>query len=346
MQENPKSYCPDCGEETEAIDRRDFIRVLGASAAALTALGSLPVARAADAPKAATKNVAAEEMIRELYTGLSADQKSAVVMPYDHGSNGGKGLATRLGMYNRPIGKRVGEVYTPAQQELAERILKSICADEEGYKRISRNGKFDSSGSFQGIGATIFGDPTGSSPWATLFTGHHLTVRCDGNFQDGIAWGGPMYYGHSAPGYSDRNVYNFQTKSVWSVFEALSADQRQEATVQKGRPGEQAPSIRFRQPGEKHPGIPFASLTQQQKDHVEKVMRVILSPFRAADADEVMAIIKANGGLEKLHLAFYKEGGSGDKEPWSFWRLEGPGFVWNYRILDHVHCFVNIAKQA
>ena len=33
-------------------------------------------------------------------------------------------------------------------------------------------------------------------------------------------------------------------------------------------------------------------------------------------------------------------------EPWHFWRLEGPGFVWNYRVLPHVHCFVNIAKTA
>ena len=26
-----------------------------------------------------------------------------------------------------------------------------------------------------------------------------------------------------------------------------------------------------------------------------------------------------------------------------FWRLEGPGFVWNFRVLPHVHTFVNIA---
>ena len=28
-----------------------------------------------------------------------------------------------------------------------------------------------------------------------------------------------------------------------------------------------------------------------------------------------------------------------------FWRLEGPGFVWNYRVLPHVHTYVNISSK-
>ena len=31
---------------------------------------------------------------------------------------------------------------------------------------------------------------------------------------------------------------------------------------------------------------------------------------------------------------------------WRFWRLEGPGFVWNYRVLPHVHTFVNIGLRS
>jgi hypothetical protein len=29
-------------------------------------------------------------------------------------------------------------------------------------------------------------------------------------------------------------------------------------------------------------------------------------------------------------------------QPWSFWRIEGPGFIWNFRVLPHVHTYVNI----
>ena len=42
------------------------------------------------------------------------------------------------------------------------------------------------------------------------------------------------------------------------------------------------------------------------------------------------------GGMEQIKLAFYPESLTDEKEPWSFWRLEGPGFVWNYRVLPHV----------
>jgi hypothetical protein len=75
-------------------------------------------------------------------------------------------------------------------------------------------------------------------------------------------------------------------------------------------------------------------------------MRDILSPYRKEDGDEVMRILKANGGLEKLRLAFYQDRGMNDKQPWHFWRLEGPGFVWNYRVLPHVHTYVSISSKV
>jgi hypothetical protein len=59
-----------------------------------------------------------------------------------------------------------------------------------------------------------------------------------------------------------------------------------------------------------------------------------------------MQIVKSRIGFDKMHLAFYKDAAGAEKTPWKFWRLEGPGFVWNYRVLDHVHCYVNIASKG
>jgi hypothetical protein len=73
-------------------------------------------------------------------------------------------------------------------------------------------------------------------------------------------------------------------------------------------------------------------------------MRELVAPYRKEDGDEVMEIIKANGGMEKISLAFYRDGSTG-KEGWSFWRLEGPGFVWSFRALPHIHTFVNISSK-
>jgi hypothetical protein len=87
-----------------------------------------------------------------------------------------------------------------------------------------------------------------------------------------------------------------------------------------------------------------ADLTADQRRLVEAVMRELLSPHRKEDADEVMELIRRNGGLERLHTAFFRDAGATDEHHWHFWRIEGPGFVWNYRCLPHVHTFVNIAR--
>ena len=41
-----------------------------------------------------------------------------------------------------------------------------------------------------------------------------------------------------------------------------------------------------------------------------------------------------------------KHRGMKDSEPWHFWRLEGPGFAWNFRVLPHVHTWVNISRHV
>jgi len=356
MVDDLNPYCPECEDQPEpfeafeGVDRRDFIRVVGENAMTLTALGTIaaltPNVLAADAAK--TKAVErptkpAEGLVQELRASLTEEQKAKVILPYDHSK--GNGFPTRLGMYNSPIGKTIGDCYTKPQQELIDKILRAISSDEEGYRRLTRNYTFDGSRSLQGCGANLFGDPANGKPYAWVFTGHHITVRCDGNFSDGIGFGGPMYYGHSPNGYSDRNCFNYQTKSVLSVFDALNETQRKKAVV-AGTPGEQAPSVRFRKKGEPRPGIGIGELTKDHRELVEKVMRDILSPYRKEDADEVMQIIQATGGMDKIHLAFYEDGMMNDKQPWHFWRLEGPGFIWNYRVLPHVHTYVNIASKV
>jgi hypothetical protein len=344
MSTDSKVYCPECDEQVEtqeAMDRRGFIRVVGEHTTSVLAAGAVVAAAPrvlADTPRpaaAARTAKPAEAMIRELFGTMTAEQKRTLVLPWTD--------PRRRGMFNQAINRRIGDAYTQPQQELIQRILRSICSDEEGYRRITRNGTFDGSHSLQGCGANIFGDPTNGRQFAWVFSGHHITVRCDGNSEPDAAFGGPMYYGHSPHGYSARNCFYYQTRSVLNVFEALTEAQRRDAVV-TGSPGEMEPSVRFRAAGQPHPGIPASELTADQRRLVETVMREILSPYREEDADEVMELIRRNGGLERIHLAFYQDRRVNDNQSWHFWRLEGPGFVWNYRVLPHVHTYVNIAR--
>lgn len=341
MHELNEPQCPECQEpDGAALDRRAFIRVAGGVAALAATSGSLASARAARLEKAK----AAEVLIQELHANLSAEQKQKVVLAFDHAAKGGK--PARLGMYNGPaMNQKIGQVYSKAQQELIEKILKSMVSGEDGYRCISRNGTWDASGALENCGCDFFGAPVPGKKYAWLFSGHHMTLRADGDFQDGNAWGGPVYYGHSPNGYSDKNIFNFQTKKVLEVFKALDGAQREKAVV-RGSPGEQADSVRFRKPGAAKPGIAGKDLSSDQRSLVEKVMRDLLAPYRKEDGDEVMQILKANGDLDNLHLAFYRDKDADDNERWHFWRLEGPGFIWNYRVLPHVHCYVNIGNTV
>jgi hypothetical protein len=346
MSDRDPLSCPECND---LVDRRDFLRVAG-SAATLAVGGAMaaaylpssvfaqpatPAAPAA-APPAAKAARPAEALCKELYAGLTADQRRQVLLPWNS--------PNRARFYNAPMNVRIGQVYTQPQKELLDRIMKSISSGDDGFAKLSRNGSWDTGGGFGGCGANFFGDPAAErAQWAFIFSGHHLTVRCDGDSEPDAAWGGPMYYGHVADGHSQRNVFHFQTRAVNTVFESLSEAQKRTAVITRGTPGEGTRSVEFRR--DSYPGILSGDLTADQKQLVSNTMRDILAPYRREDVDEVMSIIRRNGGLDRLHFAFYRDANATDQTRWSFWRIEGPGFVWNYRVMPHVHCYVNIAAR-
>jgi hypothetical protein len=199
-----------------------------------------------------------------------------------------------------------------------------------------------------GIGqyhVAVFGEP-GSGKFEWEMTGRHMTIRADGDSVEGAAFGGPIVYGHGA-GDSQKglpgNVFYYQTQKANEVFKALDGKQRERALVPKA-PSEAAVTIQ----GEagKFPGIGVGQLSSDQKELVESVIKVILAPYREEDVEEAVALMKAGGGLDKLHMAFYEAGDLGKDQEWDIWRLEGPTLVWHFRGAPHVHAYVNIAKKA
>src|SRR5262249_26075966 len=93
------------------------------------------------------------------------------------------------------------------------------------------------------------------------------------------------------------------------------------------------------------PGIPVGELTADQKQLVEKTLKVILAPYRKEDVDEVFEILKASGGIDKLHMAFYQQEDLLEDKEWDIWRVEGPSLVWHFRGAPHVHAYINIGVK-
>ena len=348
---NPKTpQCPDCTGEPAGPGRRDFLRMVGTSAAALAVgsvlppsspLSPLALARAARLKKQAD----AENLVFELYKTMGDDQRKQLVLPWDFGATK-TSPAARLGTHNAPVGKSVvGEQYDKKQVELLHKIFKSLCNGEEGYDRLSRKKGFDASGDFESIGALIYGEPAEGKKFSLVFAGHHITLRCDGDSEEGAAFGGPLYYGHSPNGFSEKNVFGYQTKAVGEVFGSLNAEQKK-VGVMPGKWQDGVASVKLPAQDAKPLGVAYTALSKDQQALTKAVMKELIAPYRKEDGDEVMAVIGANGGFEKLSMAFYQEGKTSEKEPWTFWRCEGPGFVWSFRALPHVHTFVNIRSKA
>jgi hypothetical protein len=193
----------------------------------------------------------------------------------------------------------------------------------------------------------IFGEP-GTKQFEFVMTGRHLTIRCDGNSSEHVAFGGPIFYGHAAQGFNEKadhpgNVYWHQALKANKLYEMLDGKQREKALI-AAMP--QEAEVPFQGRDGKFPGIPIADLSADQKEHAQSVLQSLLEPYRVSDRQEASKCLEEQGGLDKCSLAFYKEGDIGEDGVWDVWRIEGPSFVWHFRGSPHVHVWVNIADDA
>ncbi|HEX5106359.1 MAG TPA: DUF3500 domain-containing protein [Pirellulaceae bacterium] len=329
MNARNKPACPDCDS---GLDRRDFLRAAGAAAALGAAVPSLFFPHVAHA--APTASSAAESAVGRLYGSLSEEQKKAICFPFDHELRGK--ISANWQITKPSIDDKF---YSKEQREIIHEIVKNITTPD-GYERILKQTE-DDNGGMGAYAVAIFGEP-GSGKFQWEMTGRHLTMRADGNSVDKAAFGGPIVYGHGEED-PKNNLFHYQTQQTNEVFKALDAKQRKQALVAQA-PAESAVDLQ----GEsgKFPGIAVSELSSDQKELVEKTLKVLLAPYRQEDVDEVMEVLKAGGGVDQLHMAFYAQGDLKDDSVWDIWRVEGPSFVWHFRGAPHVHAYINIGIKS
>jgi hypothetical protein len=330
MNATPRIICSDCATGFEDLSRRDFVRTVGVAAAGVAAAPLLGrSAHAAPTPKSP-----AETAVKRFYDSLSAEQRTTICMPFNHKK---QSMISANWQITEPV--IAEDFYTDDQRAIIDEILKGVTS-EDGYERLVKQMDDDAAGIGQ-FSVAVFGEP-GSGQFQWVLTGRHLTLRADGDTTEGAAFGGPIIYGHGEEDPA-QNMYHFQTKKTNEVFEALDPKQREQALVENA-PRES--DIALQGKTGQFPGIGVGDLSSDQRELVESVVKVLLAPYRAEDVDEVMALLKAGGGFEKLHMAFYKQGDLNDDHVWDIWRVEGPTFVWHFRGAPHVHTYVNIGRKA
>ena len=330
---------------SHSLHRREFFERAGQSALALGAAAYLaPLAAAAEATSASAPP--AESLVMLLYESLTPGQREKICFPWDYQHPEWGLLRTRVSANWNITDETVdSKFYTPDQQELVHAIYRGIIAPE-WHERYDKQQDDDSGGFGLNNSLAIFGTP-GQGNSELVLTGRHMTLRCDGNSAEHVAFGGPIFYGHDPMGTQEEdpehegNVFWPQAVEANKLYQALDGKQQQIALV-KTLPSESKVGFRA---ADQFDGIPVTELSADQKARVQEVLRKLVEPFRQGDRDEALACLQTQGGIDACSLAFYQEGDLGNDKVWDNWRLEGPSFVWHFRGAPHVHVWVNVADN-
>ena len=333
--------CPDClTSEFPSVTRRQFVKTVGATAAA-SAVSIPAIAWAAEA-----KQQQPESLVKTLYESLTPDQKEEVCFDWDYSDD--RGLLRTHVSNNWHITDQVinGEFFNTDQQDMIEAIFYGLY-NAEWHDRIKKQLQDDAGGYGKAQNIAIFGTP-GSEKFEFVMTGRHLTIRCDGDSAEHVAFGGPIFYGHAAKGFNEKrdhpgNVFWHQALKANALYKMLDGKQREMAMVPKAPREDQ---VHFQGKEGTITGIPVTELTPDQKEHAQKVLDALIEPYRVSDQDEVLACLKKQGGLDACRLTFYQSGDIGKDQVWDVWRLEGPSFVWHFRGAPHVHVWANVANDS
>ncbi|MBA4104418.1 MAG: hypothetical protein C0485_01580 [Pirellula sp.] len=333
------------------LHRREFFERAGQSALALGAAAYLsPLAMGAEATTAESIGSGAptaESLVKLLYESLTPGQREKICFAWDHQDKERGLLRTRVSNNWSITDETIdSKFYTADQQEMIHAIYRGIIAPE-WHERYDKQQDDDAGGFGLNNSIAIFGTP-GAGKSEFVVTGRHMTLRCDGDSAEHVAFGGPIFYGHDPTGTFDEeadhegNVFWPQAVEANKLYQALDGKQQKLALV-SSLPSEG--NVGFRGADGMFAGIPVTELSTDQKGRVQEVLRKLVEPFRQGDRDEALACLKAQGGIDACSLAFFQPGDIGNDKVWDNWRLEGPSFVWHFRGAPHVHVWVNVADD-
>ena len=327
--------------DSKSINRRSFLESTAATAAAIAA-GSTLAASAAEATAAT-----GETIVGQLYESLRDEQKKDVCFDWNH-QDPKRGLLRTFVANNWNITQREinDDFYSDEQRDLIKQVFESII-HPDWHERYYQQLEDDAGGFGNEQSIAIFGKP-GEGKFEMVLTGRHMTLRCDGNSADHVAFGGPIFYGHAPEIQRRPQAHRTMSSGIKrstanELYKMLDGRQQKQALVAK-TPREQA--VGFKGPKGGMTGLPVTDMSADQKEHLQKVLGMLTEMYRKSDQDEAMQCLTAQGGLDACHLSFYSDKDIGDDGVWDNWRLEGPSFVWHYRGAPHVHVWVNVADSA
>ncbi len=283
-----------------------------------------------------------ETLVATLHQSLTAEQRQKVAFPFGHP------LQSQVDNNWHITPVKIGEFFTPDQQAMITEIFRNLHNPEFADKVFYHIN--EDAGGLGNYSIALFGEP-GTGAFEFVLTGRHCTARCDGDSVEGVAFGGPIFYGHASQSFNEKadhpkNVYWYQAQRANEVFQALDGKQRKIALLGDPRQEQGTATVDLSKPNERPVGLPVSEMTRDQRQLVEEVLHDLLLPFREKDRQKAMADIKAQGGFDALSMSFFKNMDIGNDGVWDVWQLESPTMVWYFRGSPHVHVWVNIRARS
>ncbi len=316
------------------LSRRDVIRSLGATSAyaALAPLSnSLP---------AATTKPDSKPM--QFYKSLSAEQRGKICLPADHP----KRQFVSNWWYVHPE-QRLHTFYTDEQQDLVRQIFDSLHHPEHREKMTWQVKKdlMGKIGNTPSVG--FFGTPK-DKDFEFIYTGHHVTRRCNAHTDKGLGFGGaPIFYGNFAKAFREDkdhagNPFWYQGLLFNEFVKALDGKQQEKVLVGR-EPRAEKPSAVIQKRKTDLPGLACADLSRDQQAKLLDTMRRMLVFLRPDDVAATMKTIADRNLVNQLFVSCY--GGKydiGSDKVWDTWQIEGPEMVWYFRGMPHIHAYFHV----
>lgn len=330
-----------------SVSRRKFLGATAGAAAAGALARPLRLDAAKIEPTTGSEPQAPESVVKQLFDSLSEKQQEEICFDWNY-EHPRRGLLRTFVANNWNVTQPeiVSDFYNDDQRAMIRDIYEGLI-HPDWHERYDKHLKDDAGGWGRRQSIAIFGTP-GEGDFELVMTGRHMTIRCDGDSEKHVAFGGPMFYGHAAEAFNETkdhpgNVFWPQAMEANKLYQMLDGKQQKLALVERSPRRES--SVEFQGADGKFSGIPVTEMSADQREHLQQVLQLLIEPYRQSDRDEVVKCLKAQGGLDNCSLAFYSDRDIGADGVWDNWRLEGPSFVWWFRGSPHVHVWVNVADS-
>jgi len=321
---------------TDAMNRRSFLRTLGAASLAAGAV-SVPLLRTALASPSRR-----DALALQLYKSLSEEQVRSICLP----ANDKRRDFISNWWYIQPE-HHINTTFKPDQLELIQKIFDGLHSPEH-QDAVNKQVLKDQYGKSQNAPAVgFFGTPK-DEDFEFIYTGHHVTRRCAVVPETGRGFGGhPIFYGHFLEQFNETkdhpgNPYWYQGRVLNEFIATLDGAQRDKVVV-AGEPRSERADQVIRMKTQDWTGLRLGDLAADQKKAFVDTVRRMLSMFRKDDVDATLGVLGRGDVLDGLHLScFSGEWDLGSDKIWDTWQIEGPNLVWYFRGKPHIHCYFHL----